>query len=121
MACIFFRPGKQSGCASGGQPLKMGSLCQDGYVRGRCPDFPDADNLADAIEVSAALENQRCITIRYSLERNYLPLYAGEHSYNWESREWSPRIVDDHIEAHMKAYLDQIENLKLEFESERTK
>lgn len=95
----------------------------DGYVRGRCPDFPEAGNLADAIEVSAALESKGSITIRYCLERNYLPLDSGEHSFHWETREWSPPIVDIdvHVEAHMKAYLEQIENLKLEFESERTK
>ncbi len=99
----------------------MGNLCLDGYVRGRCPDFPDSGELADAIEVSAARETEELITIRYSLERNYLPLNIGEHSFNWDAREWSPAIVDVHIEAHMKAYLDQIENLKSEFKSERTK
>ena len=101
----------------------MGGLCQDGYVRGRCPNFPDSGDLADAIEVSAALENQESITIRYCLELNFLPFGVGEHSYNWDLREWCPPLVgiDVHIEAHMKAYLDKIENLKLEFESERIK
>ena len=99
----------------------MGCLCLDGYVRGRCPDFPDVGNVADAIEVSAARENQECITIRYSLERDYLPLEIGEHSFHWDLHKWSPPIMDVHIEAHMKAYLDQIENLKLELTSERTK
>ncbi len=97
----------------------MGNLCLDGYARGTCPHFPSDESTPDAIELTAACETSETITIRYSLERNYLPFTIGEHLFHWTSRQWSPQISDPMLSAHMEAYLDRLENLKLEFERER--
>ncbi len=90
----------------------MGSACVDGYARGNCHAFPSAESAPDAIEVTAGLETTDTVVIRYSIERNYLPVAVGENVFVWPTRKWRHAIADEMIAAHMDAYLAQFEILK---------
>lgn len=85
----------------------------DGYARGHCAFFPsNNDDAPDAIEVTAASETPHTVLIRYTIERNYLPVAVGENLFNWRTRQWREVMDDEMIAYHMDAYLTEFETLK---------
>ena len=114
MACPFHRrTASLEKCVNGGQPHAIGNACLDGYARGHCAFFPsNNDDAPDAIEITAASQTADTVLIRYSIERNYLPVSVGENVFNWRTRQWRLAMDDEMIAAHMEAYLTEFETLK---------
>lgn len=114
MACPYFRPNRFGAvCAVGGDAVAQGLLCQQGYARGICKVFP-VDAQADAVMICAALETPASLIVRFSVERNYLPVSVGEHEHFYNGLDWNPAIADENIRAQMNHYLDGFLQLRQE-------
>ena len=113
MACPFLRlTANQRKCANGGQPELTGNPCDDGYARGHCVSFPAEQEWPDLIEITAASETPQSVVIRFSIEKDYLPVAIGENVFHWRTRKWRTPIKDEMIAAHMDAYVREFEILK---------
>ena len=113
MACPFLRlTANNRKCANGGQPESIGNPCDDGYARGHCLAFPSTGEAPDSIEVTAASETLHHVVIRFSIEKDYLPVTIGENVFDWRTRKWRTPFDDEMIAAHMDAYLREFEILK---------
>lgn len=93
--------------------MAQGLLCQQGYARQICNVFPE-DAKADAVMICAALETPASVIIRFSVERNYLPVCIGEHEHSYNGGDWNPAIADENIRAQMNQYLDGFLQLRQE-------
>ena len=117
MACPFFcrtvsLTETKLRCERGGDILAASELCADGYARGQCDCFPLSLEEADAIEIAAAKETEQMLVVRFSLERDYLPVMVGESCFYWHERVWAPILNHPRICSHMDAYLAEFEILK---------
>ena len=115
MACPYFHPNNGgANCGAGGDvgdPFKL--VCKEGYGRNVCAAFP-ADSLIDAVLITAARETAGMVVVRFSAERDYLPVAIGEHEYNVASGKWNPPVTDGNLEARMNAYVGELLQLKQE-------
>ncbi len=93
--------------------MAQGLLCQQGYARQICKVFP-VHAQADAVMICAALETPASVIVRFTVERNYLPVSVGEHEHFYHGGEWNPAIADENIRAQMNHYLDGFLQLRQE-------
>jgi hypothetical protein len=103
MACPFFKPQRRldSGgfvpaprlplggawggeCSAAGKPSEaiQRDLCNCGYARGRCAEFP-ADSAADAVRFSYTSQGR----LIYILEKDHAPVEHGEIDVSNDPRE----------------------------------
>ena len=89
------------------------AVCNEGYGRHICRAFP-VDGAVDAILITAALDRAGSIVVRFSTEREYLPVAIGEHEYFFDSGQWQPPVTDENLAAQMDAYVEELKSLKQE-------
>src|SRR4051812_35599363 len=124
MACPYFVPvrrldavqqtpsplgGLFSGsCAAGGNtgsPKRLRDCCNMGYSRGRCDDFPGGD-AADAVRFAIARPEPGCVSVKYSIERDHLPVSHGCLNFDKAARTFDPPVPAKTLEALASAYIE---------------
>jgi hypothetical protein len=100
VACPFFRPLRLMSWSSGRAPLggmfegeceQRGAgnarLCNFGYARGLCGDFPEG-TAADAVRFSVARKSDGMVTLIWILEKDHAPKEHGLLEYRESTREF---------------------------------
>ena len=117
MACPFFKPLRQVEWSSGRAPLgamfegeceRHGvcetKLCNFGYARGLCADFPAA-SAVDAVRFSVASNSEGVVTLIWIREKDHAPVEHGALEYRELNREFltAPEGV---LAAQARAFLE---------------
>lgn len=128
MPCPYFRPERRLGPPRTFVPLgdlwagsctadsaapqpdesTVSSLCNVGYARGRCARYPEGGG-ADAVRFSLAADRGGAISVRFAVERGYLPLAHGTLVFSGgilktAAPEDAP-LVARQAEAYVESYL----------------
>lgn len=125
MPCPYFRPGRRLGpsrsivplgdlwageCTAGAAAVEpdentVSSLCNFGYARGRCARYPGTGG-ADAVRFSVAADRGGVLSLRFAVERDYLPLAHGTlvFSDGRVTPEPTP-LLRRQAEAYLESYL----------------
>ncbi len=122
MACPYFRPERRLGaprtivplgdlwagaCLAEDAAVEPGdeSLCNLGYARGRCARFPE-DGGADAVRFSLAGDRAGVLSLRFSVERDHLPLAHGTLVFSGGKVTPEPApLLRSQAEAYVESYL----------------
>lgn len=91
----------------------LDSLCNFGYARGRCPQFPEDDPGPDAVRFAITKLAAPSLDLCYVLERDHHPFAHGSLTYSLAARCFLPatggepprEIVARQAEAYVKSYL----------------
>ncbi len=128
MPCPYFSPERRLGpprtfvplgdlwagsCVADGAAVQpdegtVSSLCNMGYARGRCPCYPEG-GAADAVRFSLAADRGGIISVRFAVERAYLPLAHGTLVFSRGTLKTAPPqeapLVARQAEAYVESYL----------------
>ncbi len=128
MACPFFRPTSvlepgvrgeslrpplgelyRGGCAASDDESfeppedQLRDCCNMGYAEGRCRRLPPERD-ADALRFTIASADEAQLEIRWSTERNHLPVSAGVLQWNRRGAQWRQPPLRSDVGALAAAY-----------------
>ena len=125
MPCPYFRPERRLGpprsfvplgdlwageCAAEAAAVKpegeaLTSLCNLGYARGRCARFPENGG-ADAVRFALCGDRDGVLSLRFAVERDYLPLAHGTLVFSGGKVTPEPApLLRSQAEAYLESYL----------------
>lgn len=125
MPCPYFRPDRPLGpprtivplgdlwageCMAEATAVKpdentVSSLCNLGYARGRCARYPENGG-PDAVRFSLAADRGGVLSLRFAVERDYLPLAHGTLVFSRGKVTPEPApLLRRQAEAYLESYL----------------
>jgi len=78
-------------------------FCNLGYAQG-CPRLPRERDW-DAVRFCIARASSEEITLRYSCERDHVPVEHGAVTFDWESETWRDTILDARVQRLATSYV----------------
>ena len=88
----------------------MQDLCNCGYARGRCDQFP-ATSAADAVRFSVVAADTDTVRLVYILEKNHAPVEHGTMTYAIRESGFVDRppnvILGAQAQAFLESHLDR--------------
>lgn len=82
----------------------MRNLCNQGYARNSCAEFPDG-NGPDAVRFGIAADNGEIVRIHFVVESGHLPHGQGAIQYSRDSRRFIPPLPEEILNRQAEAYL----------------
>ncbi len=83
----------------------MQDLCNCGYARGRCDQFPAA-SAADAVRFSVVTGDAAAVRLVYILEKNHAPVEHGTINFAIRESEFIERPPNVILGAQARAFLE---------------
>jgi len=85
--------------------ISQRDLCNCGYARGRCANFPD-DSAADAVRFSITGDAGARVQLVYIIERNHAPAEFGSLAYAVDEARFVEAHPSELLSAQARAFVE---------------